>query len=147
MDILPPLHDWNAMTIDAMDKWNAVAEQYYARRYGREANVWAALISDAWVGVSEGIYEEHELEELGRTPEHSVTISWSGPMFNTMDGGDYHYGTETFYSDNVHRLVDYVCACLVSYKKDGYQSAEAMYGDSDVEIEMKDIIVPWEATR
>ena len=135
------------MNIDAMDKWNAVAEQYYARKWGLDANVWAALLSDAWEGVSEGIYEEHELEELGRTPEHSVTISWSGPMFNTMDGGDYDWGRDTYYADSVHKLVDYVCACLVSHKKDGFQSAEAVYGNSGVEIEMKNIIVPWEYTR
>ncbi len=135
------------MTHDAMDKWLAVAEQYYARKYSKDANVWGALLEDAWVAISSEVYEEHEHEELGRTPEHSVTISWSGAMFMTMDGGDYGWGSDTYYSDNVHRLVDYVCASLVSHKKDGFQSAEAVYGGSGVEIEMKDIIIPWEETQ
>ncbi len=138
------------MTIDAMDKWNAVAEQYYARQYTKDAGVWAALMREAWDGISEDIYEQHELEDMRDDEEnglipplYSVTISWSGPMFNTMDGGDYHYGTDTFYSDSAQAITDYVAACLITYKLDGFQSAEAVYNKSGIEVEMKDIIVPW----
>ncbi len=139
-----------ACTVDAMDRWTAIAEQYYKRRYARpsERAVWRELMNEAWDALAANV---HEIPATMATPKHmyKATISWSGPMFATMDGGDYHWGEDTYYSSDLSDLVNYVVAALIDMKLEGYQSAECEINYESPKpghhkVEMKDIKIPWE---
>ncbi len=131
---------------DAFDRWTAIAEQWYKKRYGKdqEVRVWSELMDEAWDKLYENIKEEHMLGD--EKPKYKATIGWSGPWFNTMDGGDYDWGSDVFYSDDKTALVHYAVARLLDMKLCGYQSADVTYDDG-MSFDMDDLIVPWQSVH
>ena len=131
-----------------LDRWYAVAEQWYKRRHDTNSvdrAVWSELTDEAWDKLYSNISEEPPSSD---TKCHKAVIEWSGPMFDTMDGGDYHYGRDEYYSDSTEDIVHWCLATLLAMKLDGYQSAECEFyyeGDDDpITVYMKDLDIPWE---
>ena len=115
------------MTYLPEDRWLAVAERYYATRYdcNETSRVWSDLFDEAWAMIMKNIREVHS-SDLGPREAYTVTISWSGPMFPTMDGGDHHGGDNTYASDNLKDILSFLRCQMETYDREGYQSAEAV---------------------
>ncbi len=128
---------------NAMDRWNAIAEQYFNKRNGlaSDRRVWQQILDEAWEALAANVIEPRQVGEHGE-PKYKAVIGWSGPMFNTMDGGDYDWGMDTYYSNDSEDLMNFVVATMIAMKLDGFQAAECEIEGST--IYMKHLIIPWE---
>jgi len=132
MALLPPLFDWDAMNTLPEDRWLAIANQFYATRYADtpESRVWSDLFDEAWTMIMKNVREVFPCD-VGPREAYTVTISWSGPVFDTMDGGDHLWGDNTYASDDLCDLLSFVICQLDTYDREGYQSAEAVFTNPD----------------
>jgi len=103
------------------DRWLEIAEQYYASRYSDNHLVWSELYDEAWDLVMKNIRQVFSYD-LGPQEAYTIRFEWSGPEFATMDGGDYHWGDNTFASDDLGDILSFLVCQMETYHRERYQS-------------------------